>query len=310
MSLLQNAADSICIGLEDHDSTDPRRALSAVRNLFAGILLLYKEKLRRLSPPGSDEVLLKQRIRMRLTNGILEVVGEKKKTVDVNGIQERFEDLSIVVVWKRLEDILKIRNDMEHYFSSANSILVDQAITQTFILVRDFLVEQLNEDPVKILGVEAWEKMTRIAEVFEKERAECVAKVEAHDWSCEALKIAALSYQCHDCGSELVEPINDERESPVRCRACGAEEGHEEFVEHALHDEYYDHRNAKHGGDAEVLDCPHCGMAAYHVESGMCALCEESISRTCAFCSDYISDGEVSGDGVCGYCSHKFSKDD
>ena len=61
-SLLSNAVLSIEIGVEDFRSPDPRRLVSAVRNVQAGILLLCKEKLRRLSPPSSDEVLIKARI--------------------------------------------------------------------------------------------------------------------------------------------------------------------------------------------------------------------------------------------------------
>ena len=34
------------------------RMASAVRNLYAGVLLLLKEKLRRESPPGSGEALM------------------------------------------------------------------------------------------------------------------------------------------------------------------------------------------------------------------------------------------------------------
>jgi len=51
-SILKNAIISIQLGIEDFLKTekDPRRALSAMRNLYAGVLLLFKEKLARLSP--------------------------------------------------------------------------------------------------------------------------------------------------------------------------------------------------------------------------------------------------------------------
>ena len=39
--------------IEDSGSLDPRRALSTVRYLYAGIVLLLKEELRRRSPPGT-----------------------------------------------------------------------------------------------------------------------------------------------------------------------------------------------------------------------------------------------------------------
>lgn len=41
MSILKNAIDSIQVGVEDFQSDDDRRCVSAVRNIGAGILLLY-----------------------------------------------------------------------------------------------------------------------------------------------------------------------------------------------------------------------------------------------------------------------------
>lgn len=56
--ILANAAASIRLGIEDYQASDDDkdRVLSAVRNVYAGILLLCKEVLRRLFP--DDEVLL------------------------------------------------------------------------------------------------------------------------------------------------------------------------------------------------------------------------------------------------------------
>ena len=45
MSILQNAIDSIIIGVEDYDNSDKKRLLSATRNIYAGVLLLLKSKL-------------------------------------------------------------------------------------------------------------------------------------------------------------------------------------------------------------------------------------------------------------------------
>jgi hypothetical protein len=45
----------IQIYIEDYQSTDPRRALSSVRNLYAGTLLLAKEKLRPSHPKAATK---------------------------------------------------------------------------------------------------------------------------------------------------------------------------------------------------------------------------------------------------------------
>ncbi|UJP07023.1 MAG: hypothetical protein LZF84_08170 [Nitrosomonas sp.] len=113
---MKNAVASIQIGIEDYYSKDPRRALSAVRNISAGILLLFKERLRELSPSDSDEVLIKQQIYPELdSSGDLVFLGKGKNTVDVRQIQERFNSLGVIADWKRLDAVVKIRNDIEHY---------------------------------------------------------------------------------------------------------------------------------------------------------------------------------------------------
>ena len=114
-SILNNAVQSIQIGIEDSQSHDPRRILSAVRNVQAGILLLCKEHLRALSPSGSDEVLIKSKTKPVIIGGNIVMVGHGRHTVDQKQIQDRFEALSIQVDWRPLEQLTRFRNDIEHY---------------------------------------------------------------------------------------------------------------------------------------------------------------------------------------------------
>ena len=53
---------------------------------------------------GSDEVLIKQKIMPKIDINSITWVGEGKKTVDVQGIKERFTSLGIKVDWSRLKD--------------------------------------------------------------------------------------------------------------------------------------------------------------------------------------------------------------
>jgi hypothetical protein len=49
---------SIQLGLEDFAWNDERCIISAARNLYPGVVLLCKEVLRQLSPPGSNDILI------------------------------------------------------------------------------------------------------------------------------------------------------------------------------------------------------------------------------------------------------------
>jgi hypothetical protein len=56
--LLRNALDSIALGIEDYQANDPKRAISAVRNFYAGALLLAKEVLARAAPDANPDNIL------------------------------------------------------------------------------------------------------------------------------------------------------------------------------------------------------------------------------------------------------------
>jgi hypothetical protein len=57
-SLFDNAIQSIQIGIEDYEANEPKRALSAVRNFYAGTLLLAKEVLVRAVPKAKIKDVL------------------------------------------------------------------------------------------------------------------------------------------------------------------------------------------------------------------------------------------------------------
>jgi hypothetical protein len=81
----RNALDAITVGVEDFNEGSPPRLASAVRNLTAGILLLCKEKLRRLSP--QDGILIWKQMTPSLDeSGTLVFPQVGKSTVDVGEI--------------------------------------------------------------------------------------------------------------------------------------------------------------------------------------------------------------------------------
>jgi hypothetical protein len=62
MDLLENAIQSIQVGVEDYGIGTSSRLLSAARNIHPGILLLFKEALHCLSPPNSNDALIMSNI--------------------------------------------------------------------------------------------------------------------------------------------------------------------------------------------------------------------------------------------------------
>lgn len=313
MSILQNAVDSIAIGLEDFESTDERRIISSTRNIFAGILLLFKHKLCELSPEGSDEALIKQRVLPEIdATGAVNWIGKGNKTVDVQNIKERFESLKISVDWKRLERINKYRNDIEHYYSTLNNDSVQQLISDSFIIIRDFIVDELGEDPKSLLGDTYWRILVDVNEVYAKEKQECDSTLEKLSYYSNEILHALQDYHCCECGSGLLETedSDDATEATFKCRACGNETHYDAIVNDAVNDFYADAAYFAHkdGGDTPVIDCPLCGFGAYIFHEGICVSCGGSATHECVRCGSNIPPEEISDGDVCGYCAHMWEK--
>jgi predicted RNA-binding Zn-ribbon protein involved in translation (DUF1610 family) len=316
MSILTNAIDSIALGIEDYNSSDPKRIVSCTRNLFAGILLLFKHKLAELSPPGSDEALIKQRV-LPVNSGSAGViwVGKGKKTVDVQQIRERFQSLNISVDWDRVEKINKYRNEIEHYHSPLSHSSVRAIIADSFLLIRDFVRVHLGEDPLDLLGSDTWDVLTGAAEVYDAEKKECISHMESIDWGYTSLTDALIDFRCNECGSGLIDVENNSSErlsATFSCRSCGENWDFEKFAELSIN-EYFGAENylsVTDGGDPATIYCPECGLNSYVLEENVCVVCEESAERECQRCYMAIPAEEIDGSGFCSRCSHMMSKDD
>lgn len=98
-SLFHNALDSIRVGIADYQSSDPGRAVSAVRNFYAGLLLLAKEVLVRQVPAVADPMAVLARAYKPRPDGDggLEYVPAGGTTIDFTNIAERFRDFKLAI---------------------------------------------------------------------------------------------------------------------------------------------------------------------------------------------------------------------
>lgn len=317
-TILENAIQSIQIGVEDYQSADPRRVLSAIRNISAGILLLFKEKLRILSPNDSDEVLIWQKIQPAISADGVTFVGSGKKTVDRQQIKERLKSLGIDVDWKRVDKIIKVRNDIEHYCTSESEGRVRELVADSFIIIRDFLTIHLGHEPVEALGKETWETLLKVAEVYDKELSDCRQQMDAVDWKSDVLASAIEKLRCPRCHSELVKPLDQDTDDPVwsgcYCSSCGTEfELDEMIIEEILRD-YFDfeiYLSFTDGDGAPITRCHECGMETFVYEEDQCVICLAGRQYTeCQFCGAGLDTWEQDFGGLCGYCHHVATKDD
>jgi hypothetical protein len=315
MSLLANAKTSIQLGLADFNSGDDKKLISAVRNFHAGVLLLLKEKLRRLSPTGSNEVLIKFKVVPQLdSTGSLTFVGEGRKTVDIQQIKERFKSLGIGFDWSRYDKMTEVRHDVEHYFTSAGRDAIRGLISDTFVLVRDFVTCELKEEPLLILGGDTWNALLQTKEVYDRERAECVRQLKQVDWESDGLCDAVIAYSCTTCGSSLLIPEDVTKsfsEVVLKCRSCCEIHTFQDYASDALNEHFagYNHLSVKDEGEPATTTCPFCGEEGYILDEERCALCGEHAEHTCARCGCRIPESELNDGSYCGYCEHMMDKD-
>ncbi len=319
MDLLENAVESIKVGVEDYQMGKHPRLLSAVRNIHAGILLLYKEVLRRHSPPGTNDVFVKARIHPLIASdgSVASLVGKGRKTATSQQIKERFGWLGLTTDWTRLEQIKDVRNDIEHYFATATQAALEGVISDACLITRDFVVRHLNSDPRLLLGDATWETMLDVAAVHEAEREACEKALDEVGWQSDALDAGVHHLSCTKCGSDLLRPegasdVNYGVDVDLVCSACGAREAPEDYVSKAVSEALEGARYIAmtDGGDTPYVECPECFNEAYIIEEERCALCGHEAEHSCASCGSRIPPEELESSPLCGWCHHMVSKDD
>jgi hypothetical protein len=315
VDLLTNAVESIQVGVEDYQAGTPSRLLSAVRNIHAGILLLYKEALRRESPADTNDVLMMAKIiPIRDARGIV-FVGDGRKTADVQQIRERFDGVGIVTDWKRFERINDARNDVEHRYPTVDQKALQGLISDSFILVRNFITDELHDDPLVLLGEDTWQAMLEVAEVYKKEKEGCQQLMAKIDWVSPALKEGLEDLTCSSCGSELLRPTllrESYSDVTLECTSCGNTEDAQEYIPRAIASALGGsaYIAAKEGGETPYVSCPECGEKAYVIDERRCTYCEHEADHTCARCGTEIPAEELDSEPYCGYCEHMMNKDD
>ena len=327
MRLLRNAIYSIEAGIEDYKDESEKRNISAVRNVFAGILLLFKEKLVRLSPERDKNLLIKKDIvPVKNENGEIVFEGSGTKTVDVHDIKESFKSLGVKVDWKRFDEINKLRNELEHFYTDKSSDKVQEILAKSFLIIQDFLTNELNEEPSKIIDREWWSKLLELEEIYSAEERVCKESFKSFNWKYKTITAAIKHIRCDYCESALIKlvehkPYEDtplekllfsEYNTKMSCASCGElfydfPHTFEKCIEAHLGADAY--IAGTQGGMPPYQECPECNMNGFIFDEGCCVLCGyQPEYDKCARCNAGISLDEQDLEGLCSYCSNLLAK--
>lgn len=300
MFLLKNAIESIQIGVEDYlmGSDDDRRHQSAVRNICAGILLLYKEKLYRLSPSHDKEVLIKQHIKPMINEeGNVVFVGNSKKTVDVQEIKARFNSLKITVDWKKFDELNQLRNTIEHYYTDKSPDAVREVIAKSFILIQDFINKCLEEEPHSLLGEDCWQTLLTTADVYKAEEETCRQSFDKFSFQPQIMNLIVENIRCPFCHSNLIKAKDKNSIFPsMNCSSCGEIFEFDDAIEECLsHDEPF-------AGESFAY-CNHC---EYTEQPSVVRLGDKGICFSCHTIYDEVGNCHYCGESVAGNLEDSF----
>lgn len=317
--IFSNAVDSIKMGIEDYALDTSARALSAVRNFYAGVLLLGKEVLIRAAPfADPNEVIGAKYAPVPDGKGGVDHVIDGYQTVDFKTLSKRFKDFKIPIDISRLQELNSLRNHVEHRYTDQPAHAVREAIARAFpITVAMF--QQVGEHPAEVLG-DAWPIMLEVRALYEAELARCRGTFAGVDWV--SATVGKNYLHCQECGSDLIEQRDsantDQEALALVCRSCGAEPDWDDAianaVDRALANEAYD-RFKDAGESGPVYDCPACGQHTYIDFEDACAVCGETFDyeAKCMRCYSGIPiEDALDGfdGGLCSYCTHVMGKDD
>lgn len=332
--LKENAVVSIQLGIEDFEVCQkkvaeggkPARALSAIRNLFSGVLLLFKYRIV-LSVPDDKQEQREQLI-YNPPHEILPYVDDdgdvewkpkgkfKLTTIDVNNIKSRFETLKIDTNWKVINKLQQCRNHLEHLHPENTLGEIADFVAELFPILRDFIQEELKEDPRELLQ-DSWEILLKQHGFFEDTRNKCLNEwrnvyVPRKMW--EILK----QCQCESCGSILLAPSReciDQGENVqnypdtfrYECQVCGDKK----LIESLLCDQLeilYFQRAKDQDIHPELQECPECYKWTFVTEKGECFWCEyESKYTECSRCGGELDRLEL--EDLCSGCQNYIVKE-
>jgi ribosomal protein L37E len=311
--IYRNAINAIQVAVEDFNEGTSERIASAVRSLTSGLLLLCKEKLRRLSP--DDEILIWKNIKPALSeNGELNFKKSGQTTVDVQDIKERFNSFGIQCDTKLLQRVADVRNAVEHHYVE-DVAQIRGAFVDGLRFLSKFMPEHLNVEPRDALDASVWETLIRQKEIEDALRAECRTSYKDIDWP-PLLKEAIENVGCPECRSPLVRQIKldntDAFSTTWECAACGHQEGAREWVGKII-PEYYATEcfvAAKDGDSSPIDGCPECGEETFIYKISQCVACGFELEDTgeCAICGETL-DLEDYDETLCSYHRHVAEKE-
>ena len=161
-------------------------------------------------------------------------------------------------------------------------------------------------DPLKIFDTDIWKILTEVAEVYEKEKLECVKHIKYINFEQDKLEAILIEYRCGECESGLIDVTSQSSDifnTEFKCLSCGKNWDFVSIVGQAVpeHFSIQNYLSVEYGGYPATVVCPTCDVETYVFEEDKCLVCGEKANLECQLCGELILDGGV----FCSYCSRE-----
>ncbi|AUY74018.1 hypothetical protein ACOXPD_004280 [Escherichia coli O5:H32] len=328
--LYDNAIASIQLGIEDFQlSQQPDnslRTLSSIRNLYAGLLLLFKYKIAKsVDTPEHAYVLIHNPPSKMLPHpdgkGGVEWKPEgkfKKSTIDVCGIKERFHKFNIKVDWPAIEKLQDCRNHLEHLHPQNTFGELAGFVADLFPVLESFITNELDKIPQDVLG-SSWSTMLEHKTFYNSKLYECRST-----WEYAGIPEGMMEFLpeccCDKCGSKLIKASQDSLEEGLTvedfesdfkylCVACGNINLFTPLLMQVFEDEFF--YWPPDGDEPTYEECFNCNHDTFILAEQKCRWCGYEVDyNECYICGTTLSQDEQDFGGVCGYHHDLMNKDD
>ena len=297
------------------------RKVAAIRNFYAGILLLCKHHLTRHAPPDNPRLLISSEIHFKKAEtGKITLVPIGTRTIGTQHIMQRLKTFEPNLDTTLLKNMQTLRNDIEHYFTSAPTAKLQEVFADVQVLVSDLLARS---NRTHDLGP-GWAKLIEESDTYIARRRHCQRDLLKIKWRSADVReaISDLRYfEICECGSchivRTYQSIVIQDDISLRCVACDSDVSIRSFIETLL-DWIHGADNweaAMAGGPYAVYACPQCQAGAYVLNEDQCAYCGYAEKdETCEHCGDslgiiHVANGDSYQDD-CAYYANQMAKKD
>lgn len=319
-----NAKLSIELGVEDYlnGKNDPRRYVTAVRNLFCGLLLLYKSYLAHVSKDQGC-FIVRGDLDWEVLNGkiVVRPLDPNKKTLDVKGVRDAFKKFGVVIDHAAVERVRRYRNQTEHLFDpkATDVSVVMPCVIDCLKLVRDFMTSVMRMHPETFFDGKVLKVLVDHEGVVVKEREERNGLLDGLNWPHAIARVLFARATCPHCHSEMLFPAaenekNDATKAVFTCRCCSEQVTYETLMQYVTDDIWEGSVSSSlssvssdlsDGIDVSLWECPECSSMSFDTVHNVCLVCGHK--GVCDRCASEIAEEDMPGyteKHLCNYCAH------